>query len=364
MRYNPSLDGVRAVAVSLVVCFHAKVPWMPGGYIGVDVFFVLSGYLITSLLLTELKRDRTIDLIGFFGRRMLRLSPALWLLLAVYVAGSSWLFPGKPFSVVLRDCMASLMYFSDYTQALFGYPDALSHTWSLSVEEHFYLLWPLLLLFVHRKSGGDRVRAGLFVATAFLMFMLATNWRLLAAGLGQSWLSMYYRFDTHVGGILLGCLLGAVLSWRPPREEVDSGFAAGLTQLGLVACLVAVACKMTWMSWGYPQGFLTGIEFVSVSLIGSLAMWPRAWGAAVLSWAPLRYLGRISYGIYLWNFPIVYVLHAWRPHMTSTEMLVISASLNVLLASASWFTVERAAQRLKPMTYAALRHKPVADCSA
>ncbi|MHB1058753.1 MAG: acyltransferase family protein [Rhodanobacter sp.] len=362
MRYNPSLDGVRAIAVGMVVAFHAKVAWMPGGYLGVDIFFVLSGYLITSLLLSELQRYGKIDLVGFYARRLIRLGPALLLLLLVYVGSAPWLFPGTPFSAIARDSVASLMYFSDYTQALFKYPDVLLHTWSLSVEEHFYLLWPLLLLVFSRRPGEGRRRSGAFMVLALVLFMLATNWRMLASSFDQSWTSLYYRFDTHASGILLGCLLGTILSGRLPDGERNTsglavgGLAVGLMQLMLLLGLVAMAWKLPWTAWGYPRGYLTGIELTSAFLICSLAIWPQSWLAAVLSWMPIRYLGQISYGIYLWNFPVVYFLHMKDHDMSPERMLLLSAAINVLLASVSYFSVERLARRLKPRTYSTGRH--------
>lgn len=352
MRYNPSLDGVRAVAVVAVMAFHAKVSWAPGGYFGVDIFFVLSGYLITSLLLSELQRNERIDLVGFYARRLLRLAPAMLLLLVIYVATAAWLFPQVPYSASMRDAVVVLMYFSDYTQALFGYPQALLHTWSLAVEEHFYLIWPLLLgLFAGRVPGRRRSRTAFVVLTAVL-FMLATNWRLLAAGLGQSWVSLYYRFDSHASGLLLGCLVGAVLSGRSTDERKRGGWFAALLQLLPLVGLLAMACNLTWKSWGYPNGYLTCIELMSAMLIAGLALWPQTWLAAVLSLGPVRYVGQISYGIYLWDFPTAYVLHSRFPGLSPNQALLLTAAITLLMASASYFSVEKLARRLKPRTYA------------
>lgn len=351
MRYNPALDGVRAVAVAMVMAFHAKTTWMEGGYFGVDIFFVLSGYLITSLLVTELGHTRRIDLVGFYARRLLRLAPALALLLVVYLVAAPWLFPRTPFSTITRDAIVVLMYFSDYTQALFGYPERLVHTWSLAVEEHFYLIWPLLLGLFFKFVPRDRTPRGAFIVFAVIAFLLATNWRLLEAGLGHSWSNLYYRFDTHASGLLLGCLLGAIFS----GHTVAGGkvpAVAGWLQLALLSGLLAMGYAMTWQAWGYPQGYLTCIELVAAALVVTLVLWPTSWMAGVLSLAPISYIGRISYGIYLWDYPTGYVLRSRFPELSPETLLALTAVIAVSMASISYFTVEKAARRLKPRTYA------------
>jgi peptidoglycan/LPS O-acetylase OafA/YrhL len=170
MTYNPALDGVRAVAIIVVMLFHARAPTALGGYIGVDVFFVLSGYLITTLLLQELQTNHRIDLRRFYLRRLIRLAPALLVMLAIYVIVAPFVWP----SIADHGWQAFLaaIYLSDYSVAFWGTPDILSHTWSLSIEEHFYLLWPVVLAFAVRR--WDR-RSLVIVLGVF--YVLATLFR-------------------------------------------------------------------------------------------------------------------------------------------------------------------------------------------
>jgi peptidoglycan/LPS O-acetylase OafA/YrhL len=203
MPYNPALDGLRAVAVMLVVLFHARAPIAFGGYLGVDIFFVLSGYLITSLLLSELDTKGTLDLRRFYLRRLLRLTPALFAMLAVYLIVAPFLWPATTDHG--KQAAIAATYLSDYAVAFWGTPDFLSHTWSLSVEEHFYLLWPLVLLAACRR--WDR-RSLVWVFGA--AYGLATLVRWVCIVKGQSWEQVYYRFDTHLSGLMLGAWLAAL----------------------------------------------------------------------------------------------------------------------------------------------------------
>ena len=143
-------DKVRAIAVMLVMIFHSSVPLFHGGFLGVDVFFVLSGYLITRILLAELDKTGNIQLLRFYIHRLARLSPPLLLLLLLYLVAAPHFWPDYSWHV--RDSLLTAMYLTDYAKALYNVPDMLRHTWSLSVEEHFYLLWPLGLMLLSPVS--------------------------------------------------------------------------------------------------------------------------------------------------------------------------------------------------------------------
>src|SRR3546814_6270958 len=173
MPFFPALDGLRAVAVLAVMVFHAMTGFATGGFLGVDVFFVLSGYLITCLLLVEHHGAGRIAISAFYLRRALRLYPALLLMLAVYLLAAPWLFPEASVSSHARDALLAGTYLSDYSYAFFKEPFYLKHTWSLAAEEHFYLLWPLLL--------GGMLRFG----PAMLIRLLA-GLLLLAMGSGSN----------------------------------------------------------------------------------------------------------------------------------------------------------------------------------
>jgi peptidoglycan/LPS O-acetylase OafA/YrhL len=330
MPYNPALDGLRAVAVMLVVFFHARAPIALGGYIGVDIFFVLSGYLITSLLLSELDGKGRLDLPRFYLRRFLRLTPALLAMLAVYVAVAPFLWPGT--SDHGKQAAIAGLYLSDYAVAFWNTPNFLSHTWSLSVEEHFYLLWPLALLAAYRR--WDRRSLVWVLGTAYV---LATLVRWVCIVRGQSWEQVYYRFDTHMSGLMLGAWLAALR-----RDEVLFAWLRRALPWLMWLPLLAVICLQyrwgdLWMStWG-----LSVAEWATVALLAA-AQTPHSQTWTMLSQPPLVWLGKISYGLYLWHYPVFRYL---REDRHWGDVLMMGLPLSLALAALSYYTVEAWAAR-------------------
>lgn len=308
MRYIPELDGLRAVAVVAVVLFHAD-PSGPfsGGFVGVDLFFVLSGFLITSILAAEWKAAGSIDLWRFYRRRFLRLMPALLFLLAVYLVVAPLAWPGHPHG---RDALLTGLYLSDYSYAFWQAPFYLQHTWSLAVEEQFYLLWPLLLVPLLKTK-----RPLLWLGIAWLA---VTVWRASFT----DWTDYYYRFDTRGSGLLLGAMLAFVRFRAGPML----GYAS-LGLLGLIFLIGNIAAAMLFIS-------------------------PTELAAAALILAPLPFLanpalvwtGKISYGIYLWHFPIAYALRSELPFAFTAPLTL---ALSIGCAALSFYTVEAWARRLK-----------------
>lgn len=193
MKYNPEFDGLRAIAALLVIGFHAVAPLLVGGFLGVDIFFVLSGFLITRLLLDEQDREGRIELRRFYLKRLLRLTPPLVVMLALYAICAPLLIPDYDHHG--RDALLAGLYLSDYTISLTGAPMFLDHTWSLAVEEHFYLIWPAVLIAAHRLPR-ERLVSVLFVAYA-----VATIWR-GACIQWQTWGEVYYRFAELNGPVI------------------------------------------------------------------------------------------------------------------------------------------------------------------
>ena len=331
LAYNPALDGLRAVAIVLVVLSHAHAPLFDGAFYGVDVFFVLSGFLISTLLLAELDGTGRLDYWRFCRRRLYRLTPALVLFLAAYCALAPLLWP--ELDDVHSDALVSLLYLADYGIAFFDRPGTLLHMWSLSVEEHFYLLWPLALALLTRWTApGRRWRAIAVLA------LLAWAWRVLWVLQGQQFYEIFFRFDTRASGLLMGALLAALVREQPAWfTALRARLSHGMWFVLAVPLLMAQAWDdMNVLAWG-----ITVVECATVIvLMAVLERRGAAWEA--LSAPALVWLGRMSYGIYLWHYPIVRWLRADQPWpVTVLAGLLLSAAL----AALSYHTVERWALR-------------------
>lgn len=313
MQYNPALDGMRALAVSVVVAEHCGVP-LANAQAGVEAFFVLSGFLITTLLL-----ERGDGLGRFYLNRAIRLCPPLFLLLIAYAATAPALFPNED---AAWNVFVAAFYFTDMERALgSGGPSALAHTWSLAVEEHYYLLWPLIIpLFARlKRSTAACLLFGLFIA--------ACVWRGINLMAWGDLRGAYYRFDTRASGLILGSAL-AFLPWRPSAPNI--GLVA-LAALAFVSMATDTA-PLGWIVVGY-----TITEILAAYLVLSLDRQQTILSRA-LSWRPLVYIGQLSYAIYLWNFPIsLLAIDRFDPTMT----LLIVAPLSIGIAALSYEFIER-----------------------
>jgi peptidoglycan/LPS O-acetylase OafA/YrhL len=296
-----------------------------GGFLGVDVFFVLSGFLITSLLTQELKTDKSIDIKSFYIRRLARLTPALFLFLSIYMAFAPLMFPSQyGIAMHFRDTVLSGLYLSDYSEAFWQIPMFLGHTWSLAVEEHFYLLWPLLVLALGRTR---RPELALLIA-----FAIAFAWK-LACLAGQSYGQVYYRFDTR----LTGLLLGALLSMRLQRSSLDSILMPHLSAYAAVTLLFLLAVTPFENKVAFAVGGATA-EIATAILIGALV---RGHAAPIieklLAHRMLVAIGKISYGIYLWHYPIALLVRGRMPFLAAFPVIFTASAL---LAAVSYLTVE------------------------
>jgi peptidoglycan/LPS O-acetylase OafA/YrhL len=333
--YIPALAGLRAVAILLVIVFHAHGPVLKGGFVGVDVFFVLSGFLITSLLLAEWEETKAIDLRAFYRRRLLRLTPPLFAMLAVYliVAPHAWPTGRHALSALL-----AAVYVADYSRAFWDIPAQLSHTWSLSVEEHFYLLWPLALLFARRRLTVQQLAGWLGAAWLF-----ATLWRAVCLINGHGWQEVYCRFDTHASGIVLGCALAAAARDRDLMATIRRCLPSAAWWLPAVALAV-------WRyEWGSPDVVVWGlsvVELATAAILVDLTNAPAGAISRALSRPTMVWIGTMSYGMYLWHYP-VFRFMAEVLEWPWWLQLVTATPLSIALAALSFHTVEASARRLR-----------------
>jgi peptidoglycan/LPS O-acetylase OafA/YrhL len=344
-RYVAGLDGIRALAVLFVVAYHVNIPWARGGLLGVGVFFTLSGYLITDLLLDRFNRHGDLGLRNFWLRRARRLLPALFLMLA---AVSVWVafFDTSQLAGVRRQAIAAVFYFNNWSTiaqhgsyfARFAAPLPLDHLWSLAIEEQFYLLWPWLLL-----GGVSLIRGRRTLALVALAGAAASA---IAMGLlyhpGYDPTRVYEGTDTRAFELLIGAGLAIAL---PVRRNGRARPAPGdvrtiLDVVGLLglACLVLLVWRTNALSpFLYPYGFLL-LSLATVVLIVA-ALEPTSRLAAALSWGPLRWVGVRSYGIYLWQWPIVVLASPSQTSFSPLRALLETAGA-VAIAALSWRYVE------------------------
>jgi peptidoglycan/LPS O-acetylase OafA/YrhL len=339
-----ALDGVRALAVSSVVAFHLGMTWAPGGYLGVDVFFVLSGFLITALLLSERGTNGRISLGRFYARRALRLLPAL-----LAVLGALWLFTtvtvvGDSAHRVRGDGLAALFYFANW-RAAFGHAPFLGfmgHAWSLSIEEQFYAVWPLLVVGALALRGGRRsLVLVLAVAGTVVPPLLRLAWW---DGSAATMTRLYYGLDTRADALFDGAVLAVIVaSGRLPVGRLARSVYAALA-LGALAVLGLLVATMPRSDASLYRGAMSLVAVSAVALIAHLLASPRGPLGRVLSFPPLAALGRISYGVYLWHWPVIVATNPWG---RTGGALVAKAAIALGLSIVSWWVVERPFLRLK-----------------
>ncbi len=340
LEYRPGLDGLRAVAVSAVFLYHSRIDWLPGGFLGVDLFFVLSGYLITSLLLVEWEAGNRIDLRRFWLRRARRLLPALVVIvLAALILAA--IFARQDLAHTRSDAISSLLYYTNWhlivaSHSYFnvmGSPSLLQHLWSLAVEEQFYVIWPLLLVpglvLVGRKRLPFLVVAGIAGSAALMWLLYKPN------DPSRVW----YGTDTRAFLLLMGILLALV--W-PAIERMRR--ALPLLELFGVAAVVTSILLFRQMQDFSPtiwRGGDLAAAFCFAVLIAAVAH-PRTGLGRALGVAPLRWVGERSYGMYLWHYPVILLT---RPGVdlpwTGPGVVFLQAAIVVCAAALSYRFVEQ-----------------------
>ena len=369
LSYIPALDGIRGVAIIVIMGYHGGVFLTSGGFYSLDTFFALSGFLITSLLISEWQRSATIRLGRFWARRARRLLPALLVVLIGVSLFAAFVVAAGTYPTLREDAISALFYYANwhfigvgsnyFSQTALTSP--LTHTWSLAVEEQFYLVWPLLVLGVVK----------IWKSTVALLIVCVVG--ALASSIEMGVLyspgdvnRVYYGTDTRAQSLLVGAALAVLLSlWADRRRRVGTvpagsdqarrlgGDPAWAVQsvrgraavLGIGLAGVAISAVLWTVvsyndAWAYRGGFLVA-ALATTAVLFSVVCSQHSILARSLSVAPLRYVGRISYGLYLWHFPLfIYLDHA-RTGLTGYPLFALRLAVTVLVATVSFYVIER-----------------------
>jgi peptidoglycan/LPS O-acetylase OafA/YrhL len=339
---------VRGFAVAAVLAYHGGLAFLPGGFFGVDAFFVLSGFLITSLLLTERARTGRIRLTTFWARRARRLLPALLVMLAAVVVAAHWLLPPGDLGTLRGDALAALLYVANWRMIFRGSdyfaqtatPSPLQHTWSLGIEEQFYLLWPLVVVGLHarRRALLTGCLAGGAVSTA-LMWLLYHPTDASRA---------YFGTDTRAVALLTGCALAVLLAPRLTESGGRHRATARRWHPVLGGLAVASVCWLAWAAthatgasrWQYHGGFAL-VALAVAAVLAHAVLAPRSPTARVLALWPIAALGRISYGVYLWHWPIFMFLTEERTGLAGLALFGVRCAVTLALSIVSYLAIEQ-----------------------
>ncbi|MGP0029925.1 MAG: acyltransferase family protein [Acidimicrobiales bacterium] len=352
----PGLDGIRALAVLAVLGFHGGVPGFGGGNIGVDIFFVLSGFLITSLLVGEWEKSGTISFRSFYERRARRLLPALMVLMGLICVYAAYYAEPDTLSTLRGDALSTLGYVANWRfifshQSYFvhyGPPSPLLHTWSLAVEEQFYLVWPAVALFSLRHWG----RRGAGVAAALIGTASATVTVVLADA-GASTDRLYYGTDTRAQEVMIGALLAIVApalhrwhrgsgSASGPGARVPPGRVAVIAGAGAVGAvgLVWAAHSVDGQGGFLYHGGYAVIALCTAAVILVVVELPRSPMGRFLGLRGLGYIGLISYGLYLYHYPLFLILNGQRTGLTGLPLLALRLGVTGGMAVLSYHLIE------------------------
>ena len=338
----PALDGVRGLAVLSVIAFHAKGA-LPGGYLGVDLFFVLSGFLITGILLREQEKNGRIDLGSFWIRRARRLLPAVLVLMPAIALYARVFATGDEISSLRRDALATLAYLANWRTIyagksyweIFQAPSPLEHTWSLAIEEQFYLVWPLVVVF-----AGKRLRV---VAIVLALASMAAALFLYDP---ERTTRVYMGSDTRAAAILFGAVLATLVpmghSTRRPR----------LLDASSIVAFLALAYAWSTLDGQSPFLYRGGFWLTELAalVVITAAVTHGTILARVLAFRPLAFVGTISYGLYLWHWPIDCVLSPERVHLSALPLNALRIAVTFAIALVSFYVVE------KPIRHRGVRH--------
>lgn len=345
LKYSPELDGLRGAAILSVMAFHAHAPFLKGGFIGVDAFFVLSGFLITSLLVSEYDRYISVSLKNFYMRRMLRLAPALIVLLLIFCLISFLFLSYQQANRNYIDSLISLFYLSNWARAFSLHPPYfLGHTWSLSIEEQFYIVWPILLLTLLRFSSSRKVVVFFTASLALLAWALRVYLHMKGATPER----LYNGLDTRADALMVGCALGvAYASGFFNKNNRKLILSKILVIISPVSALILLTFSViaNWRSpYMYQFGFFA-IELLTATIVVDVMVNNKSIIKRILATKALVWTGSISYGLYLWHYPIYRAMFLLE--MSGLVVITIGSLITFAVAALSYYFMEKPILMLK-----------------
>ena len=346
-RYITGLDGIRAIAVIMVLAYHLKLALFKSGFLGVTVFFVLSGYLITGILISEVEEEGTIDLKNFWLRRIRRLVPAV-MSMAVVIIFVSAVVNRIIFTKGCKDFLASVLGFNNWWQIFnkvsyfeaAGVPSPFTHCWSLAIETQFYLIYPLILLGIYKlaKSRGEgRAKRGLlFAGVTLLLALISVILMIVLFDPQQDASRVYYGTDTRAFSLLFGALLAILWEYRMVPRKLSASVNMVLGSLSFAVLLVMTIAINGSSNFWYRGGQFVG-TILTVLVIYTVSG-RKLWLSRFLSNPVLKWIGDRSYSIYLWHYPIILLIS--KGIKASWWITLIEIVLSVVLAELSYRFIE------------------------
>lgn len=346
-RYITGLDGIRAIAVIMVLAYHLKLALFKSGFLGVTVFFVLSGYLITGILISEVEEEGTIDLKNFWLRRIRRLVPAV-MSMAVVIIFVSTVVNRVIFTKGCKDFLASVLEFNNWWQIFnkvsyfeaAGVPSPFTHCWSLAIETQFYLIYPLILLGIYKlvKSRGEgRAKRGLlFAGVTLLLALISVILMIVLFDPQQDASRVYYGTDTRAFSLLFGALLAILLEYRMVPRRISASVNMVLGSVSFAVLLVMTIAINGSSNFWYRGGQFVGT--ILTVLVIYTVLGRKTWLSRFLSNPVLKWIGDRSYSIYLWHYPIILLIS--KGIKASWWITLIEIVLSVVLAELSYRFIE------------------------
>ncbi len=340
--YRPDIDGLRTIAVGTVILFHGKLGVLPGGFVGVDVFFVISGFLISSIVLGEIAHGR-FSLAGFYERRIRRILPALMAVLAAVMIAGALLYPPQDYVLLAKSAKAAALFYANFFfhgQAGYFQPDAetqpLLHTWSLAVEEQFYLVAPLFLWAIARLSKSWQMAA---VALAFAVSLAFSVWGAMTEDSGAFYLPHSRAFELIIGMLLA---MGLV----PRLTNAAAANVVGAVGLAMIAYAVLFFSAAT----PFP-GSAALVPCLGAAAIIASGAPHSTFVSRFLATAPMVFTGKISYSLYLWHWPVfVFAEYQWGEHLTIIDRIGLIVVAYLLSVLTYWFVEQPARQKTPLLT--------------